>query len=550
MESIKFLSMAIAGVLACYSSWAQTAIATVEAESGIRTGVVVANQTSNSSGKYVTGFDAAGDKLTVTVNVPSSAIYKLEIKYRANQGTKTQDLYINNAPLGNVTFNQSVDFVAINVGNVALNSGNNTIAIVNNWGYMDLDKFTVYTSQANVYSISPNLVDPLASPATKDLYNFLRCQFGKTIISGQTFDFFDNAKSIIGKTPMLKDYDFQHYTQGYAYKWGNGGFTLGAVDDKFTEAAIEWYTSTQNKGIVSFQWHWHSPTGGSPGTNTFMSGLTTFDVSKAVQIGTPEYSDIIEDIDAIAVQLKKLQAANVPVIFRPLHEAGGTWFWWGSKGSAVCKALYDILYDRITNYHGIHNLIWTWSSVEPDWYPGNSKVDIIGYDSYPGEFNYTVQKTMFDQLYTIVNGEKLIAMTENGPIPDIDKCFTTDAPWSYFMLWGNSISFSNSAEHYDSVFANSKVLTIENSGSCVVTALNDKQAKESASILYPNPFREAAQIQISKPFEYEIIDLAGNRWEKGKGKGTLEVGRTIPSGVYLIVIKTSSEEKRIRIVKY
>jgi mannan endo-1,4-beta-mannosidase len=233
-----------------------------------------------------------------------------------------------------------------------------------------------------------------------------------------------------------------------------------------------------------------------------------------------------------------------------LHEAGGTWFWWGSKGSAVCKALYDILYDRITNYHGIHNLIWTWSSVERDWYPGNSKVDIIGYDSYPGEFNYTVQKTMFDQLYTIVNGEKLIAMTENGPIPDIDKCFTTDAPWSYFMLWGNSISFSNSAEHYDSVFANSKVLTIENSGSCVVTALNDKQAKESASILYPNPFREAAQIQISKPFEYEIIDLAGNRWEKGKGKGTLEVGRTIPSGVYLIVIKTSSEEKRIRIVKY
>lgn len=76
------------------------------------------------------------------------------------------------------------------------------------------------------------------------------------------------------------------------------------------------------------------------------------------------------------------------------------------------------MYDRITNYHKINNLIWCWSTPEVDWYPGNIRVDIMGFDSYPGNYNYNCQQNVFASLNKIVQGQKMIMMTENGPIPD------------------------------------------------------------------------------------------------------------------------------------
>ncbi|MEN9309860.1 MAG: putative b-mannanase, glycoside hydrolase family 26 protein, partial [Fibrobacterota bacterium] len=185
------------------------------------------------------------------------------------------------------------------------------------------------------------------------------------------------------------------------------------------------------------------------------------DATKAIQPGTTENALIIRDIDSIATQLKRLQAAKVPVLWRPLHEAGGAWFWWGAKGATTCKALYDILFERLTNHHGLHNLIWVWSTPESDWYPGNSKVDIIGYDSYPGGFEYGSQKTMFDQLFALVQGKKMVAMSENGPIPDIDACMAEDAKWSYFSTWDNLAATQNTAAHLRDAYSNVSVTTLD-----------------------------------------------------------------------------------------
>ena len=488
-------------------SYGQALVASAEAEDGVLTGVTVANQTGNSSGRYVTGFDSPNDMVTVTVTVANAGIYKLEIIYRGNQGTKTQDVYVNGTFTGSTSFPQSSNFVAINIGNVLLNAGSNTLAVKSNWGYMDVDKFQLYSSKPHSYTnIAPNLVDPNASAATQALYDFLKCQFGKSTISGQTKDFYEEIKKTTGKTPMLKAFDFKSYTQGYPYKWENGAHVFGAVDEKEAEAAINWYNTTQKKGIVSVHWHWHSPTGGKAGTNTFWTSSTQFDVREAVKPGTPQNVDILEDIDAIAFQLKKLQTANIPVVWRPLHEAGGTWFWWGAKGSTACKALYDIVYDRLMNYHNLHNLIWTWSSPEEDWYPGNDKVDIIGYDSYPGAFNYTVQKTMFDQHYELVKGQKIVAMTENGPIPDIQKSFDLDAPWSFFMAWTDSYVVSNSNDHMNQVYNNPLTLSLENPGNCIVTSVDKGDITEiSTPTFYPNPFNSKLQIDLEEYFTYKIL---------------------------------------------
>lgn len=528
---------------------AQNLVTSVEAENGTLVGLSIANQTGNSSGKYVTGFDATGDKVTVTVNVAKSAIYRLRVAYRANQGPKTQDLYVNGTSNGSLSFPSSTNFVELDAGGIWLISGNNTITIQSNWGYMDVDKFSIYTSVPHVYNIDANLVDPSANQVVKDLYTFFKCQFGKKIISGQTDSYYDNLKTTAGKSPMLRAFDFQTYTAGYSYKWVNNGHAFGADPNGSTEAAIAWYNGTGKKGIVSFQWHWHSPSGGTAGTNTFYTDYTTFDVTQAVISGTQQNKDVIRDIDAIAVELKKLRDANVPVVWRPLHEAGGAWFWWGAKGPAACKSLYNILFDRIVNYHGIHNLIWAWSTPEADWYPGNTKVDLIGYDSYPGANNYTVQKATFDQLFTIVNGQKLIAMTENGPIPDIQLCFDMDAPWAYFMSWSDLVTAQNTTQHIKDVFANASVLTVENPGStCVVTNVDDT-AKEQDGTCFPNPFTESLRVRADGDFVYTVYDMMGHVMESGTGHNTLELGQNLVSGMYLLKVNTQTTEENVKVIK-
>jgi mannan endo-1,4-beta-mannosidase len=258
---------------------------------------------------------------------------------------------------------------------------------------------------------------------------------------------------------------------------------------------------------------------------------------------------VIRDIDAIAVQLKKLSDAKVPVIWRPLHEAGGGWFWWGAKGATAGKALYNIIYDRIVNYHGIHNLIWAWSSPEPEWYPGNNKVDLIGYDSYPGAHNYTVQKPMFDQLYKIVNGEKLIAMTENGPIPDIQMCFEMDAPWAYFMSWSDLVSAQNSSQHIKDVFANPSVLTVESPGStCTVTSWQEKSDMCKAEA-YPNPFADQVLINAEGLFGYEVYDAMGKLVEKDKAYASAKLGTHWPAGIFLIKIVSAEGVRTLHVAK-
>jgi mannan endo-1,4-beta-mannosidase len=460
---------------------AQTLIHTQEAENCTLAGglqIQTARAGYTGSG-YVGNMKNAGDNMSYAVNITTSGNYSMTIRYNGANGPKKQDIYINNVLYSNMDFpGTSTGWYDLASFTIFLNQGSNTISIRSSWGWNEFDKFSIYSvPKKDFTTTSTTLIDAQANQTTKDLYNYLRCNYGKVILSGHTSDYYNSVSPDVNKKPVVRAYDFQHYTVGYSYLWDNtiNGHKFGWEDDGSTQNAINWYNSTGKKGIVSFQWHWHSPSGGNVSTNTFYTNQTTFDASKAVQTGTAENTAILRDIDSIATQLKRLQTAGVPVLFRPLHEAGGAWFWWGAKGSTVCKQLWDIVYNRINSYHNIHNLIWVWSTPESDWYPGNSKVDIIGYDSYPGAYQYTAQSGIFSQLYTIVNGQKIIAMTENGPIPTIDDCFTQDAPWAYFLTWSDLYSTQNSTQQLTNTFSHNKVITIDETMplSVVATASNN-----------------------------------------------------------------------------
>ena len=148
-----------------------------------------------------------------------------------------------------------------------------------------------------------------------------------------------------------------------------------------------------------------------------------------------DYGLLVRDIDAIAELLKQLQERDIPILWRPLHEAEGGWFWWGAKGPEACVALYRLMYDRMTNHHELNNLVWVWNSVDPSWYPGNDVVDIVSADIYADEGDHSAQKETFTNLQSLTDDTKLVALGEVGNIPDIEETRAEGAQWAYWVVW-------------------------------------------------------------------------------------------------------------------
>lgn len=324
-----------------------------------------------------------------------------------------------------------------------------------------LTEFTVLDvdGPGPAFNISPTPSNANADTGAKALYTWMLKQFGKKMISGSTQEEpgFSYAKQVTGKTPLLKGWDMQPYSPRYSWLWENDGHVFGPdLNNPNTPNAIAWYNENGQKPIIAFTWHWHSPMGGEPGTNTFYTADTDFDASKAVIEGTEEYIATIRDIDAIAVQLKKLSDAGVPVLWRPLHEAGGTWFWWSAKGPDTYKKLWNIMYDRLTNHHHLNNLLWVWNGDDINWYVGDDKCDIASNDVGQDD----TYKNEFEKVYSVTNGKKMLSLSETGTVLDPDKALSEGVYWSYWMTWHDAIQ-NRDPEDLIIIFNSPNVITLE-----------------------------------------------------------------------------------------
>ncbi|SHK13341.1 mannan endo-1,4-beta-mannosidase [Reichenbachiella agariperforans] len=554
-------------IVILFASWVargQDPVASVEAEEGVLNGVQSSSSTSGYSGEgYVTGFDNGNDYVEVQINISQGDLYRLEIGYSSSAGSRTQKIFINDEGAHPIHFEgtNSGEWLVQRSGTYRFNSGSNKLKLQSDWGYIDIDNFTLYEVEEKSYDVTTTLIDPEANEDAGLLYDFMLEHFGKRVISGQTNDTYEDLADEAGYRPLMRTFDFQSYTEGYTYAWDNqaGGHTFGAVDDGQVSTAITWYEATGGQGIVNWQWHWHSPSGGEAGTNSFYTDQTDFDVREAVKKGTAEYELVIRDIDAIAVQLQKLSNAGVPIIWRPLHEAGGGWFWWGAKGAEPCLQLWDIVYDRLQNHHGIHNLVWSWSTPEEDWYPGNEKVDFIGYDSYPGAENYVPQTQMYDQVYEITKGKKIIAMTENGPIPDFKTSFGEGAPWSMFMSWSNLVFEQNSNGHIQQVYGYWRVLVFDDDYNLIIREEEDETIEPEEPVLdvklgsggmrlYPNPAHDQVQVLGGTFVDLTVYDMTGRsvgQWPQQSD--TVDVSG-LSDGYYMMVFQNGQTTERLQLI--
>lgn len=262
----------------------------------------------------------------------------------------------------------------------------------------------------------------------------------------------DYLYDLTGKYPAIRGFDFMNYNP--LYGWNDGS----------TERVLDW---VKNKnGIATVCWHINIPTdfdNYKVGEAVDWSAATfklnkQFKIANAVKSGTKENDYFNLAIKDLAEQFLILQDANVPVIFRPLHEAEGNggldgrgaWFWWAQDGAEDYKKLWKYLYNELTGTYGVHNLIWeqnlyAWSAESGQWYAGDEYVDMVGFDKYDTIYNRHDGLTsgpnedcnsgVFWSLVDFTGNNKLVAMPENSTIPSVKNMTVEHANWLYFCTW-------------------------------------------------------------------------------------------------------------------
>ncbi|MCD8281974.1 MAG: glycoside hydrolase family 26 protein [Prevotella sp.] len=178
--------------------------------------------------------------------------------------------------------------------------------------------------------------------------------------------------------------------------------------------------------------------------------------------GGSEYDNFqlrLSRVTDFLVSLTDDKGNAIPVIFRPWHEANGSWFWWGRGvcGDDEYLRLWNMTQDYIRQRLP-DSIVWAYSpNLQGDWtldtwltrYPGDDRVDLIGIDAYQWGTEEEFVNQLAADLYIVSDiaqaRGKLLALTEcgyrNSPDPTWWSRVLLPAiepyPIVYFLPWRN-----------------------------------------------------------------------------------------------------------------
>ncbi|MCR5130182.1 MAG: hypothetical protein K6C10_01805 [Prevotella sp.] len=460
-------------ILSVWSLFSFNALADtrLEAEKAPYSNCTVVTDSKYSAGKALELTESSA-KITFTYSATVRGKYTIYVGYDALYGEKMVNMSVNGS---GSTFKVSGRTESA-VGTYIMNKGKNTIIITPSWTWFRIDYIRIETSESSVeFNISETPIDANATDGAKALYTFLNENFGKKTISGMMTGDMGSANGNItqhddiqavykvsGKYPALIGFDFLFAT---------GSKENDAWNKTYTTNMIKLAMDTWKRGgLPAFTWHWRDP---SRSTFEFYTDKSTVKISDALNAdgswntSSTLYRYFIRDIDKIANYFLTLQRNGMACIFRPLHEGSGGWFWWGREGATNFIKLYRLIYDEMVNVKGVHNVIWVWNAAEDDqdWCPGDDYYDVVSLDIYNDDSDYSSNYVAFDKVKTNTEGKKIVALSENGPIPDIDKEFDEEAVWSWWMPWyqtwdGKFVDKTSAAE-WKKCMNDERVITLE-----------------------------------------------------------------------------------------
>lgn len=381
----------------------------------------------------------------LTVNIPASQYYRLTVRNKAGDhkenpllfnGLKAMDIYSENG-----------DWQETTVDGIFLEKGSNEITLGEGWSYFSLDSIRIENGEAlsdSIYdSVSATLCNKYADLKTQNIYQYLKAVYGKRTLSGQCTNYGTDTETdaiylAYNKYPAVRTFDFIYDSLNCC---------KGEPQAKDVDLAIKW---SKDGGLVAFDWHWHAPIGAVE----FYTEKTDFRITKAkTDIDIAELSEeeiqaladegkiseeclaIIKDIDNISSLMQRMEDENVTVMWRPLHEASGGWFWWGATGAEDYKWLWKLMYHRMTDYHKLDNLIWVWNGQSADWYPGDEYCDICAIDIYNQAHDYGTSPSNLAEVSEWAKNGKLVTMSECATMPDPDLIVRDNAYWLWFAVW-------------------------------------------------------------------------------------------------------------------
>ncbi len=251
----------------------------------------------------------------------------------------------------------------------------------------------------------------------------------EVLMAQQDLDDIIYVSLVTDREPAMGSFDLMDYSPS---RLEHGSRPWGQV-----ESWIRW---AGDDAFVSLSWHWNAPMflyndGGREWWRGFYTDASSFDVRAAVE--EPESAEraaLMRDIDAIAVQLHTFRDAGVPVFWRPLHEGWGGWFWWGKGGPDMYRALWRLMYDRLTVHHGLDHLIWVYTHRDSGWYPGHDVVDVIGVDLYGADAR---TYRAWADLRRTFGTAKPFAVTETDRLPDPTAMRARGERWAWYSMWAD-----------------------------------------------------------------------------------------------------------------
>jgi mannan endo-1,4-beta-mannosidase len=266
--------------------------------------------------------------------------------------------------------------------------------------------------------------DPKASPDAVGVLRYLSALprgDANRVLSGQNVSsanaelakrhvvYWEGLEAATGKLPALLSID---------YGWEE------ADPDAIAEANELIVRHWERGGLVTVGMHFANPwTGGS----LRRRGLGDCRYLDVVTPGTEANRRWMNMLSNVADGLEELQEAGVVVLWRPLHEMNGDWFWWSAGDDDAWarpeefRALWAQMLGYLCNERGLHNLLWVYApNAETSdglkstmyYYPGDDMVDVVGLDHYGNSLDSLNARGGYDAL---VGLGKPVAITEVGP---------------------------------------------------------------------------------------------------------------------------------------
>ena len=152
-------------------------------------------------------------------------------------------------------------------------------------------------------------------------------------------------------------------------------------------------------------------------------------------------------LDRAAAVLKKFSDQGVTVVFRPLHEQNGNFFWWGDNGASGrrcvpgrphgwrCGATWST---KLTVKKNLSNLIFVFGTNQVNfdgvvppltYYPGAASADMVSIDIYDEELDMAGNARGLQHYAALVGTGKPFGLAEFGQTDGDDGTGTTGNKW-------------------------------------------------------------------------------------------------------------------------